>query len=140
MQSRTQFGQLVDDAYVIPAYWQSLWNSMSQVATMLGATTAGPVQDYLGRRASFLLAATLSAAGIAVVYTASTPGTFLAGKIVNGLSLGLCLTTGPTYISEVTPLELRGIALSFFTFCMVSASTSTNCRHVYCHDIDANNR
>lgn len=80
---------------------------------------AGPVQDHFGRRASFLLGAIFSAAGVAVVYTASTPGVFLAGKIVNGLSLGICLTTGQTYISEVTPLQLRGIALSAFTFCMV---------------------
>jgi MFS family permease len=86
---------------------------------MLGATTAGPVQDRFGRRASFLLGAIFSAAGVAVVYTASTPEVFLAGKIVNGLSLGICLTTGQTYISEVSPMQIRGIALSAFTFCMV---------------------
>lgn len=117
-----EFGEFTNGSYVIPAYWQSLWNAMAQVATMIGATTAGPVQDYLGRRASFLLGAIVSAAGVAVVYTATTPSVFLAGKIVNGLSLGICLTTGQTYISEVTPLPLRGIALSFFTFCMVNLS------------------
>lgn len=84
----------MNGSYVIPAYWQSLWNAMSQVATMLRATVAGPVQDHFGRRASFLLGAIFSAAGVAVVYTASTPGVLLAGKIVNGLSLGICLTTG----------------------------------------------
>lgn len=120
-----QFGELTNGSYVIPAYWQSLWNAMAQVATMLGATTAGPVQDFLGRRVSFLLGAMVSAAGVAVVYTSTSPGSFLAGKIVNGLSMGLCLTTGQTYISEVTPLPLRGIALSFFTFCMVTCSLST---------------
>ncbi|PWY75355.1 MFS general substrate transporter [Aspergillus heteromorphus CBS 117.55] len=114
----TTFGTWTAGAYVIPAYWQSLWNALSQVATMLGATAAGPLQDRFGRRAAFLVAACLSAAGIAVVYTAATPGAFLAGKIVNGLALGLALTTGQTYISEVTALELRGIALSGFTFCM----------------------
>lgn len=95
---------------------------MSQVATMMGATIAGPVQDHFGRRAAFLLGAIVSAAGVAVVYTASTPGVFLAGKIVNGLSLGICLTAGQTYISEVTPMQIRGIALSAFTFCMVRES------------------
>ncbi|GKZ37267.1 hypothetical protein AbraIFM66950_008724 [Aspergillus brasiliensis] len=112
------FGTLTNGSYVIPAYWQSLWNALSQVATMLGSTAAGPIQDRFGRRAAFLVAACLSAAGIAVVYTASTPGAFLGGKIVNGLSLGLALTTGQTYISEITSLEVRGIALSGYTFCM----------------------
>jgi len=120
-----QFGELTNGSYVIPAYWQSLWNAMAQIATMLGATTAGPVQDFLGRRASFLLGAIVSAAGVAVVYTSTSPGVFLAGKIVNGLSMGICLTTGQTYISEVIPLPLRGIALSFFTFCMVTCPNMT---------------
>lgn len=48
---------------------------------MLRATMAEPVQDHLGRRASFLLDASFSATGVAVVYTASTPGVFLAGKL-----------------------------------------------------------
>ncbi|PWY68025.1 MFS general substrate transporter [Aspergillus sclerotioniger CBS 115572] len=112
------FGTVIGGSYVILAYWQSLWNALSQVATMLGSTAAGPIQDRFGRRAAFLAAACLSASGIAVVYTASTPGAFLAGKIVNGLSLGLALTTGQTYISEITSLQLRGIALSGYTFCM----------------------
>ncbi|GKZ42253.1 hypothetical protein AbraIFM66951_000961 [Aspergillus brasiliensis] len=118
------FGTLTNGSYVIPAYWQSLWNALSQVATMLGSTAAGPIQDRFGRRAAFFVAACLSAAGIAVVYTASTPGAFLGGKIVNGLSLGLALTAGQTYISEITSLEVLfasgwvwpGIILLFLPF------------------------
>ena len=58
--------------------------------------------------------------GVAVIYTSSSPKTYLAGKIVNGLSLGMILTTGQTYISEIAPPSFRGIALSIFTFSMVS--------------------
>ncbi|RAL00068.1 maltose permease Mal61 [Aspergillus ibericus CBS 121593] len=123
------FGSLVDGAYVIPAYWQSLWNAISQIASMLGATAAGPIQDRCGRRSAFLGAACLSAAGIAIVFTASTPGEFLAGKIVNGFAMGLISTAGPTYVSEVAPLQIRGIALSGSTFffnlgCLIAASVA----------------
>ena len=86
---------------------------------MIGSTVGGFISDRLGRRVAFLVAACLSAAGFAVVYTANTPGVFLAGKIINGLALGIALTTGQTYVSEITPLPLRGIALSAYTFCMV---------------------
>ncbi|OJJ95047.1 hypothetical protein ASPACDRAFT_1860426 [Aspergillus aculeatus ATCC 16872] len=113
-----KFGSLVNGTYTIPAYWQSLWNALSQVATMIGSTVGGFISDRLGRRVAFLVAACLSAAGFAVVYTANTPGVFLAGKIINGLALGIALTTGQTYVSEITPLPLRGIALSAYTFCM----------------------
>ena len=85
---RMDFGTLQGTTYVIPAYWQSLWNAMGQIATMIGALMAGQVQDVLGRRLTFAAAGVVSAAGIAVVYIASTPGVFLAGKLVNGISLG----------------------------------------------------
>jgi MFS family permease len=87
---------------------------------MIGAALAGPIQEFGGRRASLITGAIVSAAGVAVVYTSHTPGVFLGGKMINGVGLGICLTTGQTYISEITPLKIRGIALSLFTFCMVS--------------------
>jgi SP family general alpha glucoside:H+ symporter-like MFS transporter len=73
---------------------------MAQIATAIGAASAGPIQDRLGRKLSFIIAAVISMAGIAVVYTSETPAHYLVGKIVNGLALGMILTTGQTYISE----------------------------------------
>lgn len=93
---------------------------MGQICTMIGAASAGPLQDFAGRRMSMMTGAVISATGVAVVYTSHTPGVFLAGKMINGLALGICLTTGQTYISEITPLKIRGIALALYTFCMVS--------------------
>jgi SP family general alpha glucoside:H+ symporter-like MFS transporter len=90
---------------------------------MIGASIAGPFQDFAGRRASFVAAALISAAGVAVVYTATTPSVFLAGKMVNGIALGMCQTTGQTYVSEIAPLQMRGMALSIFTTSMVSHQT-----------------
>lgn len=92
---------------------------MAQVATAIGAASAGPLQDRFGRRLAFLLASVISCAGVAVIFTSQTPAIYLTGKIVNGLALGMVLTTGQTYISEIAPVQFRGIALSSFTFSMV---------------------
>lgn len=105
--------------YVIPAYWQSVWGAMAQVSTALGALFIATVSDRFGRRISFILAGIFSAVGIAVLYIATSPGVFLAGKMVNGLSLGMALATGQTYISEIAPLKVRGILLSGYAFCLV---------------------
>ncbi|CAK7238441.1 hypothetical protein SEUCBS140593_010691 [Sporothrix eucalyptigena] len=113
-----QFGDLTDGAYVIPAYWQSLWNAMPQLTTGIGAWAAGPIADRFGRRAAFITAGFISAAGVAVVYTASTRGVFLGGKMLNAVGLGLALTTGQIYIAEIAPLKFRGVALSIYTFTM----------------------
>lgn len=93
---------------VIPAYWQSLWNALAQLATGFGAADAGPISDQFGRRISFGVSGVLSAVGVAILYTSSSQGQFLAGKVVNAVGLGMALTTGQIYISEITPLKIRG--------------------------------
>jgi SP family general alpha glucoside:H+ symporter-like MFS transporter len=94
---------------------------------MIGAWTAGPIADRFGRRAAFAVGGLIYMAGIAVVYTASSPGVFLAGKMVNGIALGMCIATGQAYVSEITPLALRGITLSAFTFSLVSMVPIRRC-------------
>lgn len=115
-----QFGHLIAGSYVIPAWWQSLWNALSQVGTMLGAWSIGFIADRFGRKICFATAACVSAAGIAVLYISETPGVFLGGKIINAFSLGMAIAVGQTYVSEITPLPMRSVALSGFTFSMVS--------------------
>jgi len=104
--------------------WQSMWNAMPLLTNMLGAFAAGPIADRVGRKWTFGIGAVFSIAGIAVVFIARQPGVFLAGKMINGISLGICLTNGQIYVSEITPLHLRGVALSAYTFSLVSTTLS----------------
>ncbi|KAH8678391.1 general substrate transporter [Xylariales sp. PMI_506] len=113
-----QFGELVDGEYVVAAYWQSLWNAIPQLMTGAGAWASGPLADRFGRRWCMFIGGIFSAVGVSIVYTASTNGQFLGGKMVNALGLGMALASGQTYISEITPLKIRGIALALYTFCM----------------------
>ncbi|TGO81687.1 hypothetical protein BPOR_1052g00010 [Botrytis porri] len=128
-----QFGQHVSPGtHIIPAYWQSLWDAMAQVCTGFGAWGEGPMSDRSGRRVSFCVSALISIAGTAVIYIATTPGAFLGGKMVNAIGLGMALTTGPIYVSEITPLRIRGVALSAYAFSMdlrylIAASVAFYC-------------
>ncbi|KAH8901361.1 general substrate transporter [Thozetella sp. PMI_491] len=110
--------QEVNGEMTIPAYWQSAWNAMYNVMCMFGSFAAGYIQDWFGRRVTFLLTAVFAAAGIALNYTAVDSAHFLGGKIVTGFSIGLALTAGQTYVSEIAPLPMRGIALTFNTILM----------------------
>ncbi|KAK9416058.1 putative MFS sugar transporter-like protein [Seiridium unicorne] len=113
-----KFGDLVDGQYVVAAYWQSLWNAIPQLMTGVGAWTSGPIADRLGRRWTMFIAGIFSVVGVAIVYTAESNGQFLGGKMVNAIGLGMALASGQTYISEITPLKVRGIALALYTFCL----------------------
>lgn len=113
------FGDHVGKALVIPAVWQSLWNALFNLASLLGSATAGYIQDIVGRRAVFAGVIVLAFAGTALNYTADTRAHFLGGKLVTGFSMGMAVTAAQTYISEVAPLKLRSLCLSAYTIFMV---------------------
>jgi MFS transporter, SP family, general alpha glucoside:H+ symporter len=106
------FASEVNGALIIPAYWQSLWNALYNAMNMLGSVSAGYLQDWLGRRSVFLAAIIFGTVGIAISYVSKTPAEFLGGKIVAGYAVGLVLAGTQTYVSEIAPLPMRGMALS----------------------------
>lgn len=114
------FASEVNGQLIIPAYWQSAWNALYNTMMFFGSFTAGYVQDWYGRRAVIALAAVVAASGIAISFVSETPAQFLGGKIVTGFSVGLFTTTTQTYVSEIAPLPIRGIALSVNTIMLVS--------------------
>jgi MFS transporter, SP family, general alpha glucoside:H+ symporter len=59
-------------------------------------------------------------AGVAIAYTSSTSEQFFGAKMVTGFGLGVVLSTTQTYISEIAPLPMRGIGLSFNIVALVS--------------------
>ncbi|KAF5644085.1 maltose permease [Fusarium sp. NRRL 52700] len=107
-----KFASLVDGNLIIPAYWQSLWNATYNIMQLFGSLSAGFVQDKLGRRAVFLAGIIIVSCGIALAYLAETPAQFMGAKIISGFAVGAFQSTTQTYVSEITPLPLRGIALS----------------------------
>lgn len=106
------FASEVNGTLIIPAYWQSLWNALYNVMNMLGSVSAGHLQDWFGRRSVFMASIIFGTAGIAISYISKTPAEFLGGKIVAGYAVGLVLAGTQTYVSEIAPLPMRGMALS----------------------------
>ncbi|CAF3635296.1 unnamed protein product [Fusarium graminearum] len=107
-----KFASKVDGQLIIPAYWQSLWNATYNIMQLFGSISAGFVQDIAGRRAVFLSGIIIVSCGIALAYVAETPAQFMGAKIISGFAVGAFQSTTQTYVSEITPLPLRGIALS----------------------------
>ncbi|KAM0812368.1 putative Major facilitator superfamily (MFS) profile domain-containing protein [Seiridium cardinale] len=106
------FAQEVNGALIIPAYWQSAWNACYNVGMMIGSLAAGWSQDRIGRRMVLAIAIVFACAGIAVAFIASSSAVFLGSKIITGIAVGMMQTVTQTYVSEIAPLPMRGIALS----------------------------
>jgi SP family general alpha glucoside:H+ symporter-like MFS transporter len=118
-----RFAVNVNGELIIPAYWQSLWSSLYNVTTMLGSVSAGYCQDRYGRRSVFLASTIIAVAGIALTFVSKTPAEFLGGKMTSGFAMGLILAGTQTWVSEIAPLPMRGIALSTYAIMLVGVST-----------------
>ncbi|CRG91032.1 General alpha-glucoside permease [Talaromyces islandicus] len=123
---RMVFGDTIGGKLFVPSLWLSLWNAMTAAGIVLGAITNGYVQDRFGRRLSFTLGGVIATVGIAICYISDRRdllgdrrSSFLGGKIVLGVGLGVFQSTSQTYISEIAPARVRGPLLSSYTFMSV---------------------
>ncbi|TDZ35738.1 MFS transporter fmqE [Colletotrichum spinosum] len=115
------FGQQLDNKWILPSLWLGLWNFVSPGCSMIGALVGGIFQDRYGRRSSLAVGSFLSAIGVAVCFISNQSsdiharrGIFLAGKGFQGGAIGMVMATSQTYMSEILPPNLRGPLLAFF--------------------------
>jgi sugar porter (SP) family MFS transporter len=88
--------------------------SIALWGTVLGAMTAGPIGDRLGRRLSLHLMAILyffCAAGCAIAWSWNS---LLFFRFLGGLAIGGSSVLGPMYIAEIAPARWRGRLVGFF--------------------------
>jgi MFS transporter, SP family, xylose:H+ symportor len=119
------FFRLKDTAAIVAAgatVWQKIWaNALSPVGwaqscallgCFAGALLSGTLSDRFGRKPILMIAAAnfvVSSVGIAFVGTFSG---FIVWRILGGLSIGLASAVSPMYISEVAPVEKRGLLVA----------------------------
>jgi SP family galactose:H+ symporter-like MFS transporter len=87
---------------------------------MLGAVAGGTLTDRFGRRIVLIVTAALFALG--AVGTAMAPAVFwlIIGRVIVGMAIGVASFTTPLYISEISPVTLRGRFVSFNQIALTS--------------------
>lgn len=108
-QFRKVFGYMYEGEPVLPADWQSAFNSISSVGQFLGGFVCSYASDRIGRRWSLFAGLLFVCGGIFGEVFSNTKVAFLIGKLILGIGLGFYLTIGPLYASEIAPVALRGI-------------------------------
>ncbi|KXG48549.1 Major facilitator superfamily domain, general substrate transporter [Penicillium griseofulvum] len=120
-QFQIVFGQEYEEKYIIPTMWLSLWNVSSCIGLMFGSIIGGYYQDRRGRRMTLAIGSFLSSIAVAICYISDLPdemdtrrGVFFAGKLFQGICIGILLCVTQTYMSEVLPVVLRGPVIAFY--------------------------
>jgi MFS transporter, SP family, galactose:H+ symporter len=96
----------------LSSFEQSSVVSVLLLGAMAGALTAGNVADRFGRRATLGLLGTVFTIGIAIAALANGYVMMLVGRVVMGLGVGGVSALVPTYLSEISPAQIRGRMLT----------------------------
>ncbi len=90
------------------------------LGALVGASTAGPLSDRLGRRKLLLIASVIFAVGAIGAAVSPSTGVLILFRFVLGLAVGCAALTVPLYLSEVAPPEARGAIGSLNQLMIVS--------------------
>jgi SP family sugar:H+ symporter-like MFS transporter len=74
----------------------------------IGAGSAGPLSDRLGRRNLIIVAAVIFSVGAIGAAFAPSVGILVLFRVVLGLAVGAAALIVPLYLSEIAPTEIRG--------------------------------
>ncbi|KAL2942205.1 Sugar transporter ERD6-like 5 [Bienertia sinuspersici] len=89
----------------------SLFGSLLTVGHLIGSIGCGKVTDYLGRRGTMGLSATLFLSGWIAIAFSQHAWSLDLSRLTLGLAVGLNSYVLPVYIAEITPKNLRGGAV-----------------------------
>ena len=69
---------------------------------------AGPISDKFGRRDSLMFACLWWLAGTSVQVSVKNVGQLIAGRLINGVCVGLTSSQVPVYLAEIAKKDKRG--------------------------------
>ena len=82
------------------------------IGALLGAISGGVLADRLGRRRVIIATAILFIGGAILTSLSPTFTVLIIGRIIVGIAIGVASFTTPLYISEVSPVKIRGRLVS----------------------------
>ncbi|KAI1649130.1 general substrate transporter [Daldinia loculata] len=74
----------------------------------LGALISGVLTDIFGRKTSIQIGALIWIIGSIIICASQNIPMLIVGRIINGISVGICSAQVPVYISELSPPSKRG--------------------------------
>lgn len=80
----------------------------------LATLITGPLADWVGRRRMIMVSSVVFIIGVLIVYFGQTFWDILAGRLIQGLGVGIITIAVPLYLAESVPHKLRGVGVSVF--------------------------
>lgn len=87
---------------------QGAIGSSLAAGSVVGSLFAGPLSDRIGRRDSIFCACFFWLAGTSVQVACQSYGMLIAGRILNGVCVGITSSQVPVYLAEIAKKDKRG--------------------------------
>lgn len=87
---------------------QGAINSALAAGSIVGSIMAGPVSNKIGRRDSIMFGCFWWVVGTAVQAGVNGFGMLIAGRVLNGVCVGITSSQVPVYLAEISKKEKRG--------------------------------
>ncbi|KAI1428187.1 general substrate transporter [Xylaria sp. FL1777] len=87
---------------------QGAIGSALAAGSVVGSLMAGPISDKFGRRDSIMFACLWWLVGTAVQVSTNGVGSLIAGRVLNGVCVGITSSQVPVYLAEIAKRESRG--------------------------------
>lgn len=87
---------------------QGAIGSALAAGSVVGSIIAGPVSNKIGRRDSIFVACIFWLIGTAVQTGTNGIGSLIAGRVINGICVGITSSQVPVYLAEIARKEKRG--------------------------------
>jgi sugar porter (SP) family MFS transporter len=101
------------DNYFIPTNHKSLVVSILSAGTFFGALLAFPMGDLVGRKWGIVASCAIFSFGVGLQLDTHWP-TFIVGRVIAGIGVGLVSCLVPMYQSECAPKKLRGLIVGLY--------------------------
>ena len=87
---------------------QGAIGSALAAGSVVGSIIAGPISNWIGRKRSLAFACLWWLAGTAVQTACNGVGMLIAGRLLNGVCVGITSSQVPVYLAEIAKKEKRG--------------------------------
>ncbi|KAK8931769.1 hypothetical protein H634G_04288 [Metarhizium anisopliae BRIP 53293] len=123
---RRDFGYIYDGEAVLPADWQTAFNTVSSVGQFFGGFLCAWLADRIGRKRALFVGVAIVTAGILGEIFSTARAAFVVSKLILGFGLGFYLTLAPLATSECAPVVFRGISTAGVQFGLGSGQLLSN--------------
>lgn len=130
---------IIVDEFSLSALAKGFVTGALMVGCLFGALLGGRFSDKFGRKPMLIASAVLlgfAAIGCSMLSHAAAP--LVIYRLIGGLGIGVLSAVIPTYITEISPANLRGTFVSFYQLFVVIGIMAAYCANYWFADMEMN--